>query len=165
VKEDVLDVLLYLFENYMVEDPEVRPDQDVLNAELVSAGFGQGEIGKAFDWLEDLSVMCDDTQPEIDAALDGGSVTGFRHLSHAELTRFGTEGYGLLILLESSGILDAPTRELVIDRVMALDSNQVDLDHVRWVIMMVLCSRPGSDEDPHVAAWVEELVMEATATH
>jgi len=55
-KEDVLEVLLYLFENYMVEGAESRPDQDLLNAELVSAGFAEGEIVKAFDWLEDLST-------------------------------------------------------------------------------------------------------------
>lgn len=163
-EEDVLEVLLYLFENYMVEGAQMRPDQDILNAELVNAGFGEGEIGKAFDWLDDLTMLCneDDTEkPE--NLLTGGSSSGVRHLSRAEFDRLGKEGWGLITLLETAAVLDPDTRELVIDRIMALDSVDVDVDHVRWVIMMVLCSR--QPQDDQMSMWVEELVMDGAEPH
>jgi len=66
-------------------------------------------------------------------------------------------------MLQSAGVLDPDTRELVIDRVMALESDDIDVDHVRWVVMMVLSSRPTDDE--RVALWVEELVMDGVNPH
>ena len=59
MKENMLDVLLYLFENYMIEGQEFQPDQETLSVELAQAGFADREINKAFDWLEDLSELCD----------------------------------------------------------------------------------------------------------
>ena len=59
MKENVFDVLMYLFENYMDEGPEFNPDQERLTAELAEAGFARGEIGKAFSWLEGLSELRD----------------------------------------------------------------------------------------------------------
>ncbi len=163
-KEDVLEVLLYLFENYMVEGAENRPDQDLLNAELVSAGFAEGEIVKAFDWLEDLSTLCDDNDNSLPKGLlRGGSADSIRHLSKAEANRLGPEGYGLITMLQSAGVLDPDTRELVIDRVMALESDEIDVDHVRWVVMMVLSSCPSEDE--RIALWAEELVMDSVNPH
>jgi len=191
-KEDVLEVLLYLFENYMVEGAEMRPDQDLLNAELVSAGFAEGEIVKAFDWLDDLSTLCDDNPTDLSSEsnesnlgsnsgstfessvelsqelrprrmLRGGSDVSIRHLSKSEANRLGRDGYGLITMLQSAGVLDPDTRELVIDRVMALESDDIDVDHVRWVVMMVLSSRPTDDE--RVALWVEELVMDGVNPH
>ena len=57
MKENVFDVLMYLFENYMDEDPEISQDQETLSSELSQAGFPKGEINKAFTWLEGLSNL------------------------------------------------------------------------------------------------------------
>ena len=51
MKENMLEVLMYLFENYMIEGNEFEPDQEILSAELSRAGFGDGEINKAFDLM------------------------------------------------------------------------------------------------------------------
>ena len=48
MKENVFDVLMYLFENYMDEGTEFQPDQEALTYELTQAGFRRGEIRKAF---------------------------------------------------------------------------------------------------------------------
>lgn len=153
----------------MVEDVDMRPDQERLNAELMSAGFAEGEIGKAFDWLADLSVMCErsielesEFAPET-ATLSGGTNGYHRHLSRTEMSRLGVEGYGLLLMLESAGVIDADMRELVIDRVMALECDDIEPDHIRWVAMMVLSSSLQDDE--RQAMWVEELVMESLTAH
>ena len=59
MKENMLEVHMYLFANYMIEGSEFEPDQEILSAELSRAGFGDGEINKAFDWLEHLSILCE----------------------------------------------------------------------------------------------------------
>ena len=158
MKENMLEVLLYLFENYMIEGTEFEPNQESLSAELAQAGFGDGEINKAFDWLEGLSEMCDEQGPPPDA----GSNDAIRQFSPEELARFEPAAQGLLLSLQQRGILDTQTRELVIDRVMALEIEEIDLDHLRWVIMMVLCNQPGREE---VSAWAEELIIDGVDAH
>jgi Smg protein len=158
MKENMLDVLLYLFENYMIEGQEFQPDQETLTVELAQAGFGDGEINKAFDWLEDLSELCDPPSTDV----DGGAATSTRHFSPEEQLRFDPQAQGLLLKLEQSGILDPSTRELVIDRIMALETAEIDTEHLKWVIMMVLCNRPGHED---VVAWAEELIIDGIEQH
>ena len=57
MKENVLDVLMYLFENYIDEDQIAEPDRANLESRLVEAGFGNTEVSKAFDWLESLATL------------------------------------------------------------------------------------------------------------
>lgn len=158
MKENMLDVLLYLFENYMIEGQEFQPDQETLSVELAQAGFGDGEINKAFDWLEDLSELCDPPS----TIVRGGAATSIRHFSPEEQIRFDPQAKGLLLKLEQSGILDPETRELVIDRIMALETAEIDTEHLKWVIMMVLCNRPGHED---VVAWAEELIIDGIEQH
>ena len=56
MKENIFDVLMYLFENYMEEEIELPPDSDVIRTELEEAGFQSLEVSKAFDWLDSLSL-------------------------------------------------------------------------------------------------------------
>jgi Smg protein len=158
MKENVLEVLMYLFENYMIEGSEFQPDQEALTVELSQAGFGHGEIHKAFDWLEDLSAMCE--QPM--ETLHGGRVESMRHYSPEEHVKLDSEAQALLLSLEQAGILDPSAREFVIDRVMALDGDDIDIEHIRWVTMMVLCNRPDRDT---VYSWAEDLVLDGIQAH
>jgi Smg protein len=158
MKENMLEVLMYLFENYMIEGSEFEPDHEVLSVELSQAGFGDNEINKAFDWLEDLSVLCE----EADNPPSGGSELGVRYFSPEEETRFTKEEQGLLLSLQQNGILDAQTRELIIDRIMALETDEIDLDHLKWVIMMILCNQPGRED---LFIWAEELVLDGVQAH
>ena len=48
MKEDVLDVLMYLFENYMDDDTATEADPETLKTQLREAGFLSAEINKAF---------------------------------------------------------------------------------------------------------------------
>jgi 5S rRNA maturation endonuclease (ribonuclease M5) len=52
MKEDVLDVLMYLFEAYLDADPQPEPDRAMLRGELEQAGFGRIEIDHALEWLD-----------------------------------------------------------------------------------------------------------------
>jgi Smg protein len=55
MKENVLDVLMYLFETYIDAEEEPEPDQNELRDELSRAGFGDSEIDRALDWLDGLT--------------------------------------------------------------------------------------------------------------
>ena len=55
MKENVLDVLMYLFETYVDAEEEPEPDQNELRIKLASAGFGDTEIDRALLWLDALT--------------------------------------------------------------------------------------------------------------
>ncbi|MCB1778445.1 MAG: DUF494 family protein, partial [Candidatus Competibacteraceae bacterium] len=44
MKENVLDVLMYLFQNYMGDDEDTDPDRESIQTELLAAGFPSREI-------------------------------------------------------------------------------------------------------------------------
>jgi len=145
MKETILDVLLFLFENYFYDDPDAVRDRDSLQHGLIQAGFSPTEISKAFDWLEELA----DQRPTVDDARADGPV---RIYAGAELDRLDCDCLGFLMFLEQHGVLDADRRELVIDRAMALDQEEVDLDDLKWVVLMVLFNQPGAEA---AFAWME----------
>ncbi|MEO6697048.1 MAG: DUF494 domain-containing protein, partial [Gammaproteobacteria bacterium] len=80
-----------------------------------------------------------------------------RIYTEREQGRLGTELRGFLQFLEEVGVLDQRNRELVIDRVMALETEEIDLDQVKWVVLMVLFNQPGQEA---AVAWMEDLVYE-----
>lgn len=151
MKENVLDVLMYLFENYMDDETEEQPDQESLKVELLRAGFPNGEIDKAFDWLEGLAAV-QDVQPY----QDGIPANSVRVFTKLEMEKLDVEARGFLLFLEQVGALDPVSRELVIDRVMALE-DQIDLDQLKWIILLVLFNQPGQEA---AFAWMEELVFD-----
>ena len=151
----MLEVLIYLFENYIVDGINFEPSQDELAKELVGAGFNGEEIDKAFVWLEGLLDICEDNLQLDRQPL---STSNFlRFYAEQELVRFDLEAQSLLSRLVNAGVLDQFSREMVIDRVMALDSADVNLDHIKWVVLMVLSNQPGFDE---IAEWAEVVVSE-----
>ncbi|HSN17506.1 MAG TPA: DUF494 family protein, partial [Gammaproteobacteria bacterium] len=66
MKEHVLDVLMYLFENYLDDDDnETEADRETLTVELEEAGFAKPEINRAFDWLENLARNPPENEPVV----------------------------------------------------------------------------------------------------
>lgn len=140
MKESVLDILIYLFENYFDTDLDCasEPDRDTLKDELERAGFSEREVGRALEWLEQLSA---------DPHHAGSMPTSrsIRIFVPSEQTRLDTDCRGYILYLEHIGILNAAQRELVIDRLLALDARQIDIEQVKWVVLMVLFSQPGQE--------------------
>ena len=54
MKENVLDVLMYLFQTYMDDEVDPDPDRESIQGELLAAGFPSREIQQAFEWLDSL---------------------------------------------------------------------------------------------------------------
>jgi len=151
MKENVLDVLMYLFETYVDTEEEPEPDQNELRAELSRAGFGDTEIERALSWLDALT----DQQQ----CLDYGHQTGhgtriFNEFEHERLDSF-CRGY--ITYLEQIGILSPPQREILVDRLLALETPDIDVEQIKWVVLMVLFSQPGQEL---AYARMEDLVFE-----
>lgn len=138
MKETVLDVLMYLFENYQHGEFSDMENQDTLRDELTAAGFPAEEVDHAFAWLDGLS----DQQQR---PLIFGPRGSLRLFAREEMDRLSTECRGFLMYLEQLGILDGASRELVIDRLLAIEE-EIDLERVKWVCLLVMVNQPDAEE-------------------
>jgi|TARA_B110000263_G_scaffold211862_1_gene195051 Smg protein len=150
MKETVLDVLMYLFESFADGGEEPDHDRSDLRDDLELAGFGAREIERALDWLDGLNTT------EIETDLAAPRATTIRLYDQLEQNRIDTQCRGYMLHLEQIGILTPPQRELVIDRLLALGSDDTDIDQIKWVVMMVLFSQPGQEQ---AYAQMEDLVF------
>ncbi len=160
----VLDILLYVFDRYMFDEAPEVPEREALAQDLASAGFGEANVERALDWLADLAgERARAPLPQFD---ENGArrSPALRLYTTAETARLSVEIRGLLLSLEEVGILNPTQRELVIDRVQALDVEDLTLEQVRWVVLMVLSSQPGQEQ---ACARMEMLVFDndSGATH
>lgn len=138
----MFDILMYLFENYIHSDAEIMVDHDVITDELTRAGFHQDEIYKALAWLEKLAALQDtDAYPYFSREAS----RSFRILTEEEKQVIDIECQGFLLFLEQVNLLDFTTREMVIDRVMELDTKYFSIDDLKWVVLMVLFNVPGKE--------------------
>ena len=153
MKENVLDVLIYLYESVIFEDDDAGFDQETLASELSQAGFDHTSISLAFDWLENLAALCKN-YPTDQLDMDPAAI---RHYCAVELAHIDTEARGLLLKLEQCGVLNKISREMVIDQLMALEYEDIEPDHVRWVTLLVLDSY---SEGEGVNELTESLVLD-----
>ncbi len=151
MKEGVFDVLMYLFETYIDADDDPEPDQNELRGELTKAGFGDTEIERALDWLDGLA------DSHVERILNPQTENGTRVYNDVELERLDTNCRGFIAHLEQIGILSPPQRELLIDRLLALETPDIDVEQIKWVVLMVLFSQPGQEV---AYARMEDLVFE-----
>jgi Smg protein len=137
----VLDILIYVFDRYMLTETPDVPERDALARDLERAGFTEANVERALDWLADLAGERE--RPGLAGATHRRAV---RVYAEGELSKLSTECRGLLLALEEVGILSAQQREIVIDRLLALDSEELDAEQVKWVVLMVLSSQPGQEQ-------------------
>jgi Smg protein len=153
MKENIFDVLMYLFENYMEDEIDILPDSDVVRTELEEAGFEQIEVSKAFEWLDSLSIQ---------GLIKPTEATAFRIFCSQEEGKLDIECRNLLIYLESIGILNSANREIVIDRAMALENEEISTEKLKWIVLMVLLSQP----DEEIAfSRMEDIVYNLVPTY
>lgn len=151
MKENVLDVLMYLFETYVDTDEEPEADQNELRDELSRAGFTDSEVDRALDWLDGLT----DHQESI--PFHAQTSHGLRVYNDFEQERLDAACRGYIAYLEQIGILSPQQREILVDRLLALESADIDVDQIKWVVLMVLFSQPGQEL---AYARMEDLVFE-----
>ena len=161
VKQSVVDVLMFLFESYLDDDnnsrgSHVADERDSLQRRLEELGFHNTEINQAFDWLEDLADMQADDNEFVDI-----SENSIRIYSREEKQLIDQESIGFLNFLEQNRILTPATRELILDRIVAL-GQPLDTEQLKWIIMIVLHSNPA---DEKTSALIENFIFDDVIDH
>ncbi|MDH3646414.1 MAG: DUF494 domain-containing protein [Gammaproteobacteria bacterium] len=151
MKESVLDVLMYLFEAFADADTEPEADRNVLRGELLRAGFEEPNVDKAFAWLDELN---ENDAPETGVPYAANAVRVF---SDSETARLGVDAVGYLMHLQHVVILSPSQLEIVMDRLMALGDTDIDMEQIKWIVLIVLYSQSDQHEE---YARMENLVFE-----
>lgn len=142
----MIDILVYLFENYL---PDACPEPTILARKLSAAGFEQDEISEALTWLDGL-----DRSEAVMVRLRPGS--GIRLYDEEEQARLPLECRGFLAFLEQAGTLDPELRELVVERALALTDQEVPLPKLKVIVLTVMWRRQCEFD----ALVLEELLTE-----
>ena len=128
------DILVYLFEN--CQRAELAYDRDRVAKKLSAAGFEDADISEALHWLAGVGRAPQGVREPLPDAR-----TTFRAYAPRELAKLDTACRGFLMTLEHSGILNAETRELVIERALAAAGDTLNLEQLKLVVLMVLWNR------------------------
>ena len=139
----MFEIIMYLFESYIQVDQTMELDAQEVTDELMQEGFQKNDITKALEWLDKLANMHiqepqDETIPEQE--------TSHRIYSKSEQRQISLECRSYISYLEEAKILTTHTREMVIDCVMSLDSAELILEDLKWLILMVLFNDPINDD-------------------
>ncbi len=153
----VLKVLIYVYDHYMLADPADVPERHHMLEDLQKRGFSVSDVVHAMEWLSALVVGEHRLSP---AGVDPEPASGaLRIFADGELSRLSADSRAFLILLDRQHVLTPRQRELVIERALALDVDEIDVEQLKWVVLLVLSSQPGQE----LAFARFESVMSATA--
>jgi Smg protein len=140
----MFEVLVFVYEHYWRGD--ACPELEQLGRKLSAHGFEPDEIHDALVWLDGLNLAAQSTRgalttPDHTASPSAAqSAARMRVYSVAEQDHLGAECLGFVSFLESSGVLPAPMREIVLDRAMAAPGDPVSLDDLKIIVLMVYWS-------------------------
>ena len=153
MENTVFDILVYVFDHYLFEELPAIAERADIARDLENAGFRGASVERALDWLAELAD--ERARPGLRA-----DERAFRLYTADECARLDAGCRGLLLSLERGGILSTTQREIVIDRLLALDSEELSLEQVKWVVLMVLSCQPGEEA---ACERMEDMVYELPA--
>jgi Smg protein len=129
----MFEILMYLFESYF--DAGSYPEPDKLERKLSAAGFEDEDISEALTWLSALKQQNPENYP---SRLEHA---GQRHFAELELQRTSYEARQFLVFAEQQHLISAIEREMIIDRAVALQQENLALDKLKLIMLMVLWNR------------------------
>ena len=147
----MFEILMFLFESYF--DAGNYPDSDKLSIKLSAAGFDDGDIHQALIWLSGLKQLSQSDYPEIINS------TNLRCFADLELRRISAEGLQFISFWEHSKMITPIEREMIIDRALAFERDNLPLNDVKLIALMVLWNKH-EDLDPLI---VEDLLTPASS--
>lgn len=134
IKNNILDVLTFMFDFIFEKasnDNNVIDDITLKN-HLVKAGFDNGKIDKAIDWLNNVSTAKSNNY------LQTPSKGGCRVYSKEEKAKLNIKCQGFLMFMEDIGQLNTNQREMIIEQALNLGESNLTLEDLKWISMMVL---------------------------
>ena len=139
----VLKVLIYVYDHYMLADPADVPERHRMLEDLQRRGFSVSEVVHAMEWL---SALVGDQRASPEPADSPQSAReALRVFDEGELSRLSADSRAFLMLLDRQHVLTPQQRELVIERALALDVDEIEVEQLKWVVLLVLSSQPGQE--------------------
>ena len=143
IKEDFLDILLYLFEYYS-EDPVRESETSFeIRDHLIGAGFQDDAIDHAMDWVE---IFKSSTETPM---LHSPSSSSIRILSDDEKNLLDIECQNYITRLEKFGLLTPEKRELLIDKLTSIAFEPMDLEVVKAISILMIFQEPSVEVKLH----------------
>ena len=149
----MFDILMFLFESYFHAGR--YPNSDRLSRKLSAAGFEDEDIHLALTWLSGLEQLNKANYPSTINDSSG------RFYADLEIKRISFEVRRFLTFWEQNKIITPVEREMILDRAVALNRENLPLDKIKLIVLMVLWNQR-QDLDPLI---VEDLLTPADSSH
>lgn len=151
---NMIGVLMYLFKYHMREDCALDMPLDALFAELVEEEYDELAIERAFNWIESLKELQEDSMQYAFA-----NSKSMRVYTQLELRKIDRASLNFLSELINNNIIQEIDRETIIYLGLGLDMDTVTLPIIKWVTMMVLFNQPNGKQ---ALAYIEAMVLKET---
>ncbi|MCE5359711.1 MAG: DUF494 domain-containing protein [Acidithiobacillus sp.] len=136
--EDVIDIISYLLDHLDEED-----EGSEIEEQLRAAGYPEEGIQRALDWMDGFDEM---QSPE-------NSGAALRSYQPWESQQLSVAARGQLAVWEYLGVINSSIRERIIDRLLALELEETDLETLDWVAFLVLVNGEGPE-----SYWMDQLL-------
>ena len=151
----VLDILIYVFDRYMLDEVPEVPEREHLARDLEACRLRASERGARARLAGRSRVRARSSAAwQTGSGRDGGAHV----LATASWRGCRRNVAAFSFTLERLGILSPQQREIVIERMLALDADELDTEQLKWVVLMVLSSQPGQEQ---AFERLEDLVADA----
>ncbi|WP_248884085.1 DUF494 domain-containing protein [Acidithiobacillus acidisediminis] len=136
--EDVIDIISYLLDHLDDED-----ENSEIEDQLRAAGYPEEGIQRALDWMDGFD---EDHSPE-------NSLAAVRSYQPWESLQLSLATRGQLAEWEHLGVINSSIRERIIDRLLALELEETDLETLDWVAFLVMVNEDGPE-----GYWMDQLL-------
>lgn len=151
MRQRVFKVLFYLIDQWKRFGNAPSKENLALFEELQELGFQAIEIFTALRWLGTL----DDIVRQV-STHKSVSIQSMRQFTPLECFQLDSECRGYLLFLEQAQVLTPQAREMIIERALAMEADELCLEQIKWLTLIVLIQQHNSN-DP--IGWIEEFIM------
>ncbi|MGH1365694.1 MAG: DUF494 family protein [Calditrichia bacterium] len=114
---------------------------EALSRKLLDAGYTQGEINKAVEWV---ITNFDESQGPLQNLENAKNMPSLRLLSAEEMNFFSPEAYGYLIQVQALSIVSPLQIEQIIERCFLMGLSRIETEDIKTVVSQILLGKePG----------------------
>lgn len=150
MRESVIDILFYLFDDILPDSDGSDTDIETMASSLCEAGYTCEDVDRALSWFTALGELAQ-RAPNVHQ-------NSLRLFSKRESYYIDDAGQNFLYGLLRCGIADTASLELIIERALALEE-PLDMETLRWVALMVIINHDDLPDDPIIASWREHWLF------
>lgn len=155
MRESVIDVLFYLFDDLLPGHERMETDLHEMAHWLGEAGFSSEDVARAVQWFYELSQLVGSAARPLAAS------ESVRIFTAAECRLLDADARNYLHGLFRCGVLDHALLDKVVERLMALEET-LDMTAVRWVTALVVLNAYNGDvPEQALTAFQEEWLYSA----